>query len=67
MSLAGSCQAQTPSGFRVIVPRGVLWALARHVPEDITELDRIPGLGPWRRAEYGAELLDVLARVNGDK
>jgi ribonuclease D len=51
----------------VIVPRGVLWALARHVPEDITELDGIPGLGPWRRAEYGAEMLDVLARVNGGK
>jgi ribonuclease D len=51
----------------VIVPRGVLWALARHVPEDISELDGIPGLGPWRRAAYGAEMLDVLARVNGSK
>ncbi len=51
----------------VIMPRGVLWTLARHVPEDLTALDRIPGLGPWRRAAYGAEMLDVLARVNGGK
>jgi ribonuclease D len=49
----------------VIVPRGVLWALARRVPERIADLDGISGLGPWRRAEYGAELLDVLARANG--
>lgn len=48
----------------VIVPRGVLWALARRAPGSLEDLDRIPGLGPWRRAEYGAELLDVLARAN---
>jgi ribonuclease D len=49
----------------VIVPRGVLWALARRVPRNAEELDEISGLGPWRRAEYGVELLDVLARANG--
>jgi ribonuclease D len=50
----------------VIVPRGVLWALARRVPHSLAELDAIPGLGPWRRTEYGAELLDVLARADGN-
>ncbi|RPI94664.1 MAG: ribonuclease D [Chloroflexi bacterium] len=47
----------------VIVPRGALWALARRVPATLEELDQIPGLGPWRRAEYGEELLNVLARA----
>lgn len=47
----------------VIVPRDALWALARLVPTRPEDLDRIPGLGPWRRAEYGSELLQVLARV----
>jgi ribonuclease D len=47
----------------VIVPRGALWALARRGPIGLEELDQIPGLGPWRRAEYGEELLDVLARA----
>ncbi|HEX3050204.1 MAG TPA: HRDC domain-containing protein [Aggregatilineaceae bacterium] len=44
----------------VIIPRGTLWALARRVPKTLEELENIPGLGPWRRAEYGAELLALL-------
>lgn len=47
----------------VIVPRNTLWALARRVPTRVEDLDDIPGLGPWRRAEYGEELLHVLARI----
>ena len=49
----------------VIVPRETLWALARQMPTSLEELDDIPGLGPWRRAEYGAELLAMLERLNG--
>ncbi len=49
----------------VIVPRETLWALARQMPTNLEELDDIPGLGPWRRAEYGAELLAMLERLNG--
>jgi len=49
----------------VIVPRETLWALARQMPASLEELDDIPGLGPWRRAEYGAELLAMLERLNG--
>ncbi len=47
----------------VIVPRETLWALARLAPSSLEELDNIPGLGPWRRAAYGAEMLAVLAQV----
>jgi ribonuclease D len=50
----------------VIVSRDTLWALARRNPASEADLDTIPGLGDWRRAEYGAELLDVLAKANGD-
>jgi ribonuclease D len=49
----------------VIVPRETLWALARLMPATLEELDDVPGLGPWRRAEYGAELIAMLGRLNG--
>lgn len=48
----------------IIVPRGTLWVLARRSPVSLDDLDDIPGLGPWRRAEYGKELIEVLARAN---
>jgi ribonuclease D len=48
----------------VIVSRDTLWALARRDPSSEEELAAIPGLGPWRRAEYGAELIEVLAKAN---
>lgn len=44
----------------VIVPRETLWELARRPPASVEDLDGVPGLGPWRRAEYGAELIAVL-------
>lgn len=50
----------------VIVPRDVLWTLARLAPTRLDELQAIPGLGPWRRAVYGAELLAVLQQVSAD-
>ena len=51
----------------VILARDTLWTLAHRVPETLADLDGIPGLGPWRRAEYGQELIDLLARVNGNR
>jgi ribonuclease D len=50
----------------VIVPRETLWALARQMPASVDELDDIPGLGPWRRAEYGVELISMLKRLDGN-
>ncbi len=49
----------------VIIPRASMWAMARRVPVTLDDLDSVPGLGPWRRAEYGEELLAVLASANG--
>ncbi len=49
----------------VIIARDTLWLLAHEAPTSVAELDDIPGLGPWRRAEYGEELLEVLSRANG--
>ncbi|MBN1965442.1 MAG: ribonuclease D [Anaerolineae bacterium] len=51
----------------VIVPRTALWALARQVPDSVEGLEGIPGLGPWRRAAYGPELIAVLQQVNGNR
>lgn len=45
----------------VIVPRGVLWDLARHVPRTPAELEQITDFGPWRRATYGEEILALLS------
>ncbi len=50
----------------VIMPRETLWVLAREVPRRVEELDDIPGLGPWRRAEYGDELIALLKRATGE-
>jgi ribonuclease D len=47
----------------VILPKDALWALARSVPQSPDDLLTIPGLGPWKRAQYGAELLTLLANV----
>lgn len=51
----------------VILARDTLWALAHQVPTTVAEMDGIPGLGPWRRAEYGEELITLLARINGNR
>ncbi|MCY4539630.1 MAG: HRDC domain-containing protein [Chloroflexi bacterium] len=46
----------------VILSKGSMWAIARRKPASVDDLDCIPGLGPWRRATYGADLVSV---VNG--
>lgn len=49
----------------VIVPRETLWFLAREVPDEWDDLEDVPGLGPWRRREYGSEILDILHKMSG--
>ena len=46
----------------VIISKSALWDIARRKPASVAELGGIPGLGPWRREAYGADLIAV---VNG--
>ncbi|MBX3065402.1 MAG: ribonuclease D [Anaerolineae bacterium] len=45
----------------VIIPKEALWALAKNPAHTLEELEHIPGLGPWKRDQYGEELLKLLA------
>lgn len=44
----------------VIISRDALWELARAGPRTAEALARIESLGPWRREQYGEELLGVI-------
>lgn len=44
----------------VIVPREVLWEIARRAPQTSAELEQIAGFGPARRAKYGEDIVRVL-------
>jgi len=44
----------------VIIPRDVMWSLARRPPHSRDDLQRINGLGPVRREKYGDELVAIL-------
>lgn len=46
----------------IIISRAALRAIAIEQPLTKRELARLPGIGPWRLAEYGAELLELVAR-----
>ena len=48
----------------VILAREVLWALAQAAPSSMAELETIRDLGPWRRAEYGEEIINLLAEAD---
>ena len=45
----------------VILPRTVLWDLARRPPHTHGELADITDFGPWRRERYGEEILALLS------
>ncbi len=44
----------------VILPNVTLWELSRHPPKTLDELLQVPGIGPWRQAHYGPDLLALL-------
>ena len=44
----------------VIIPKEALWALARNAPRSMSELDQIPGIGPWKKGKYGEDILHLL-------
>ncbi|MGC9395741.1 MAG: ribonuclease D [Anaerolineae bacterium] len=44
----------------VILPNAVLWELAHRPPRTLEHLGDIPGIGPWRQATYGPDLLRIV-------
>jgi superfamily II DNA helicase RecQ len=44
----------------VILPNAVLWELAHRPPRTLEHLTDIPGIGPWRQATYGPDLLRIV-------
>jgi ribonuclease D len=47
----------------VILPKDTLWALAKSVPQNAADLVSVYGLGPWKREQYGEELLAIIQKV----
>lgn len=47
----------------VILAREALWALAMQFPATVEAMRGIPGLGAWRLATYGEEILGVLKKI----
>jgi len=47
----------------VILSKEALLALARTPPHTAEELETVPGLGDWKRSQYGEELLRLLSNV----
>jgi ribonuclease D len=45
----------------IILSKESMWAMARNPPADLADLASVPGLGPFRRDEYGEQLLHVVA------
>lgn len=48
----------------IILSRDALWGLAIKAPNSLDEMQDIRGLGPWRLAAYGHEILDVMRRFD---
>ncbi|NDJ86012.1 MAG: ribonuclease D [Chloroflexi bacterium] len=48
----------------IILPRTALWALAHQKPTTLMELEDIPEIGPYRRQQYAAELLEFMRNMH---
>jgi ribonuclease D len=46
----------------VIIPKESLYALAKAPARTLSDLERVPGLGPWKRNQYGEELIQLFAK-----
>ncbi len=46
----------------VIISKDALWTLAERGPDNLDQMDDVPGLGPWRLNTYGSEILEVIRR-----
>lgn len=49
----------------VIMSKRSMWAIAQRNPASVDDLEEIPGLGPWRRATYGRDLISVVSGGGG--
>ncbi len=49
----------------IVAPNDLLLTLASLRPRNLADLETIPGLGPWRRRTYGADILATIARALG--
>jgi ribonuclease D len=47
----------------VILSKDALWAVALQAPKTLAEMQGIRGLGPWRLATYGEDILNVLKQI----
>lgn len=45
----------------VILPNATLWEIAKNPPDDLHSLLDVPGIGPWRQAAYGPDLLQLVS------
>jgi ribonuclease D len=50
----------------IVMPKDALKMLARKAPHTLGELSELNVLGPWRLKTYGAEVLRVIAEVDGN-
>ena len=46
----------------VIIPKESLYALAKAPARTLTDLEHVPGLGPWKRRQYGEELIQLFSK-----
>jgi ribonuclease D len=45
----------------VILPNAVLWEIAERPPARVETLQELPGIGPWRQAAYGPDLIALVS------
>ncbi|MBZ0277022.1 MAG: HRDC domain-containing protein, partial [Anaerolineae bacterium] len=50
----------------VIISKRALWAIAGRKPHTLDELSGIRGLGAWRLATYGEEMLAIMNPHSGN-
>lgn len=48
----------------LVMPKQTLWDLANHVPTTRDDLAKIQGIGDWRLATYGDDLLSLLRKFS---
>lgn len=48
----------------VILSRDTLWSVAQRGPNSLADLKGITGLGPWRLATYGEEILAIIRQTD---